>query len=198
MVLYKSLVSLFLLCSTHQIVSCFVVERHDDIHALTSFTFDASCGAREVSIIKQANQDAIELATAALDHSDHELSMSPAHLTIDFDQEAAVDYFGPPSQNLGSRQRIFDTLYTATQTTRGWGLSDWWKSRYVEVVCDYDCHDAIAHYERGEKYPRIVYCADYFDSLRDHSYQVNRIKQDSTGQMKRNVANLRSRGEKKQ
>ena len=93
-----------------------------------------------------------------------------------------------------------DTLIRATATYRGWGWSDWWNDRYVDVHCDDPakaCSDSSAAYTytpdaADGKHPRVVYCPAYFNVLKGHSDRVNTIKNDKTGQLKQNVRNMRS------
>jgi hypothetical protein len=104
-----------------------VIERQD-LNAQTKFLFaDSRCTSSQQAAIVQANKDALELANAAFDTRSDELEPEPTkweHKYIDFNTQAAVDYFGLPKLNLGRRRRIYDTFYRATDVYSGWGWDD--------------------------------------------------------------------------
>ena len=100
-------------------------------------------------------------------------SVSGGRKIINFDTEAAIEYWGPLSQNLGKRQRVYDTFFRATQATRGWGWSDWWNNRYINMHCNDiekekgkpGCRTNGVAYtytpEEAGKYPDIVFCPHF-------------------------------------
>jgi len=71
--------------------------KRQDFNAQTSFLFDSSCDATKQSVIKQAHNDALAFAGAALEWwpSDDDES---GHWYIDFDTELAIDFWGSPSK----------------------------------------------------------------------------------------------------
>jgi hypothetical protein len=175
-----------------------------DVSIQTSFIFtNSQCNSEQEKTIRQALSDALILANAALDDSGELLSDSGGnHKYINFDTEAAIEYWGPPSENLGYRQSVVDTFIKATQARRGWGWSDWWNSRYIRMHCD-DVDDecegdvAVAYYKNATAnymYPGIVWCPAWFKYLRDHAGLVWDIEHDLTGQKRPNARNMRSRG----
>jgi hypothetical protein len=109
-----------------------------DVSIQTSFIFtNTQCNSEQEKTVRQALSDALILANVALDDSGELLSDSGGnHKYINFDSEAAIEYWGPPSQNLGHRQRVFDTYFRATQAYPGWGWSDWWKTKYIKMHCN--------------------------------------------------------------
>jgi hypothetical protein len=126
---------LIALLSTFQLASGLPGKRQD-VSITTTFNYDGKCTLAQQAVINQANIDAISLANAALDpHSELLGTTSNWGYFFNFETRAAIDYWGPPSQNGPYRQRIFDTFYRATQTYRGVGRGDWWNNRYVWVVC---------------------------------------------------------------
>lgn len=179
--------------------------RQDEIDTQTTFYLH-KCSATESSAIKQAQKDALKLADAALDDAREILATDHSGgKYINFETQAAIDYFGVPSDSAPYQEEIFDGFFRASQSYPGWGFSDWWNDRRVEVHCDdilkslkgkEGCgEDAVAYTitDPANLYPYIVYCPRYFSGLRSHQEVVNAIKADSTGQMKLNVRNLRSR-----
>jgi hypothetical protein len=189
---------LIALTSTFQLASGLPGKRQD-VSITTTFNIDQSCTPAQQAIIKQANTDALALANAALDSGREILGTTNAGgKTINFQTQAAIDYWGPPSLNVPYRQRIFDTLYRATQTYRGTGWSDWWNNRYVTVFCHdvYNtCGTSPAYtVTKNVLYPQMVFCPAFFANLSSHGDMLNKIQQDTRGQMKLNVRNLRSQG----
>jgi hypothetical protein len=184
------------------------LESRQDVNVQTSFWFyPRSCSDAKQEVIKQAQLDALTLANAALDVDTELLSHAGTeHKYIDCETQAAIEYFGPLQANLGHRQCIFDTFFRATQAYRGWGWSDWWNRRYIEIHCDDikgDCDGkVVAYYHNKTKskadenlqYNVIVYCDVFFKKLRSHAEAIQEIEADTTFQKVRNVRNLRSRG----
>ena len=81
---------------------------------LTSFKF-AGCSDDQTNILNQNVKDAVTLASAGLDYVNDELVAtypSYGHQQVDFSKQAAIDFFGPESQNLPYQQFIFGRLYT--------------------------------------------------------------------------------------
>ena len=112
---------------------------------------NSQCSAEQERIIRQAWLDGVMLANAAFDDSDELLpNTGGGHRIINFDTQAAIEYWGPPSENLGYRQRIYDTFYRATQASWGRGWADWWFERYIEMHCDdpepKQCDDSTSAY----------------------------------------------------
>jgi len=173
------------------------IPKRQDVSVLTTFNIDASCNSQQSAAIVQANKDALTLANYALDNGKELLATTNTiDKYIDFGTQAAQDYWGLSSPY---QQRIFDTLYRATQTYRGSGWSDWWNERYVTVTCTdllQSCGTSPAYTitHNGDKYPTIVFCPTFFGVLSPHGDMVNRINQDTTGTMKLNIRNLRSQG----
>jgi len=172
--------------------------KRQDVNVLTTFNIGPSCNSEQSAAITQANKDALTLANYALDNAKELLATTNTiDKYIDFGSQAAQDYWGLSSPY---QQRIFDTLYRATQSYRGSGWSDWWNSRYVNVACSESskaCGTGPAYTvtDRGDTYPTIIFCPTFFGNLSSHGDMVNRINQDTTGTMKLNVRNLRSQGE---
>ena len=76
---------------------------------LTGFQF-AGCSDDQVNILKQNVNDAVTLASAGLDYINDELVNtypSYGHQQVDFSKQAAIDFFGPESQNGAYQQFIF-------------------------------------------------------------------------------------------
>ena len=178
-----------------------IFQKRQDVSAQTTFKFgyDHGCDPQKVKIIKQFHKDALTLAHFALDNVRELGTTGKQDKEVDFHTQAAVDYWGPPYRNCPFQQRIFNTLYRATQSYRGSGWDDWWHNRYVFVNCkDFENHcvetsPAYTVTRSNRPYPDIVYCQPFFKNLASHSKLVAKIKADKFGQMKRNVRNLRSR-----
>lgn len=76
---------------------------------LTGFKF-AGCSDSETNILNQNIKDAVTLASAGLDYvSDELVNTYPSygHQQVDFSKQAAIDFFGPESQNRPYQQFIF-------------------------------------------------------------------------------------------
>jgi len=72
----------------------------------------SSCDASQERIIRQAWLDGVLLANAAFDSSGERLSITRGNnKIINFDTQAAIEYWGPPSKNLGYRQHVSITAY---------------------------------------------------------------------------------------
>jgi len=199
--------------------------RGQNVGIETSPIFKGSnCDAIQERIIRQALSDAVSkslvelhmgyplilcfrlqvlLANAAFDNSDELLSTTGRNNKIlNFDTEAAIEYWGPPSKNLGYRQRIYDTFYRGTQATEGRGWADWWFERYIEMHCDdpdEQCKEFdVAYYMPTQKgswtYDGLNFCPAFFSRLKDHSELEKDIFAEATGQKKLNTRNMRSRG----
>ena len=81
---------------------------------LTSFKF-AGCSGDQTNILNQNVKDAVTLASAGLDYFNDQLVTtypSYGHQQVDFSKQAAVDFFGPESQNFPYNQFNFGELYT--------------------------------------------------------------------------------------
>ncbi|KAI0886464.1 uncharacterized protein GGS22DRAFT_157909 [Annulohypoxylon maeteangense] len=180
----------------------------ETFNATTTFYIYYCDAQRQIPAIEQAHKDALKLANAAF-YDDRELSVGDPHQLIDFTSQAAIDYFGPADFKPSQHQRIYDTLYRATETYPGWGLSDWWNSRYIDVFCDDFANDCVnketgtksAAYlsqwdpatKRPRQWPWINYCPPFFDILKSHEDKVKEIDNDKTGRKKLNTKNLRTR-----
>lgn len=80
-----------------------------DVSILTSFKF-AGCSDDQTNILNQNVKDAVTLASAGLDYINDELfNTYPnyGHQQVDFSKQAAIDFFGPESQNQPYQQFIF-------------------------------------------------------------------------------------------
>lgn len=79
-----------------------------DASILTSFKF-AGCSKDQTKILNQNVKDAVTLASAGLDYVNDELvNTYPryGHQQVDFSKQAAIDFFGPESQNQPYQQFI--------------------------------------------------------------------------------------------
>ena len=122
---------------------------------------------------------------------------------IDFKHQAALDYFGPYSQNKGEQDKIFKTLEVACFAFPGWGLSDWWNSRYVELNCETKLAKGCASGKtlavtsnriKDFGYPLITFCDLYFDKL--PSLDTALVKVDANANHEQeNILNIRSQGQ---
>lgn len=80
-----------------------------DASILTSFKF-AGCSDDQANILNQNVKDAVALASAGLDYVNDELvDTYPqyGHQQVNFSKQAAIDFFGPESQNRPYQQFIF-------------------------------------------------------------------------------------------
>ena len=81
---------------------------------LTSFKF-AGCSDDQTKILNENVNDAVTLASAGLDYINGDLFVtypSYGHQQVDFSKQAAIDFFGPESQNRPYQQFIFGKLPT--------------------------------------------------------------------------------------
>ena len=79
----------------------------------TSFKF-AGCANKDADTLNQNINDAVTLAQAGLDYINDELLTDSTttypqygHQQVDFSKQAAIDFFGPESQNAPYQQHIF-------------------------------------------------------------------------------------------
>ena len=82
---------------------------------LTSFKF-AGCSDDQTKILNENVNDAVTLASAGLDYINGDLFVtypSYGHQQVDFSKQAAIDFFGPESQNRPYQQFIFGKLPTS-------------------------------------------------------------------------------------
>lgn len=88
-----------------------------DASILTSFKF-AGCSQDQTNTLNQNVKDAVTLASAGLDHVNGEIVNtypSYGHQQVDFSKQAAIDFFGPGSQNQPYQQFIFGESHPGTQ-----------------------------------------------------------------------------------
>ncbi|KAL9598124.1 MAG: hypothetical protein Q9219_004680 [cf. Caloplaca sp. 3 TL-2023] len=172
-----------------------------DVSILTGFQYK-DCSADRVNILKQNINDAVALASAGLDEVRDELvdEKYPQwnHQQVDFSKQAAIDFFGPEKQNGPYQVFIFDAMLKAANAYPGWGFSDWWNSRYVQISCKdelNECGDTTPAYTANSvkkyKYPLVVFCPVFFTKLPSHSDVVAKI--DKNKNLQQNLANMRSR-----
>jgi hypothetical protein len=196
----SSLFEVFALALTLSPTSASVLRARKDVSAQTTFTGWSGCDRDDIAMIKQAHKDALVLADAALDEGEELLATKGAESRyIDWKTRAALDYWGPRTTNAPWQEVIFDTFVRATQTYSGIGWDDFWANRYVFVRCDdpaNDCGETSPAYTLSSPtnatYPTINYCPPFFDKRKSHGFQVARIKADTSGQLKKNLRNLRS------
>lgn len=91
-----------------------------------------------------------------------------------------------------------DALVKAANAYPGWGLSDWWSDRYVQLSCideGNSCGDKYAAYFAPKNhdygYPLVVFCPAFFTQLPSHGDVVAKI--DGNKDLQQNLANMRSR-----
>ena len=167
----------------------------DDVSIQTTFLIDSSCSEENKIDIEQAHRDGVEFAKAALESCHDDLTTSAPCLKMN--TRAAIDYWGP--KRADEQAKIFYTLYRASVAESGWGLSDWWYDRYVNVTCSDPtggCDPNTPAYvpkRNTGRYPIINYCPAFFKNLTSHEEQWKKIQDDQTGQKKLNIRNLRSR-----
>ena len=79
---------------------------------LTSFKF-AGCSDDQTTILNQDVNDAVTLASTGLDYINELVVTYPSygHQQVNFSKQAAIDFFGPESQNLPYQQFIFGRLH---------------------------------------------------------------------------------------
>ena len=208
-----------------------------DVSILTSIKF-AGCSNDQTNILNQNVKDAVTLASAGLDYINDELvNTYPnyGYQQVDFSKQAAIDFFGPESQNQPYQQFIFggshpgkrlktliidtlllflqvflrkcytsltrsciDALLKAADAYPGWGLSDWWNDRYVQLSCTDEANEckgqSAAYFYKSKHdygYPLVVFCPEFFTKLPSHSDVVANI--DGNKDLQQNLANMRSR-----
>lgn len=149
----------------------------------------------------------------------------------DFSTQAAIEYFGPPSRSGPYQKNIYgmslrlivlriiafywspisfaltdqkcpDTFKKASLAYPGWGVGDWFSSRYVilscrdaEKQCDSPGPDGgivAAYYSPNDKYPAVHFCKAYFTELPPHSVALNAMKKNKL--LQNDVSYLRSQG----
>jgi hypothetical protein len=85
--------------------------RDQTVDPLTAFIGFAGCGNSNVTILKQTFKDLIRLADAGLDSIHDELLPdgypSRKNQQVDFSKQAAIEFFGPESENAPEQARIF-------------------------------------------------------------------------------------------
>lgn len=175
--------------------------RDDTISTQTTYIDFTGCTAAQKESIVQSNKDALLIAKAALTYKHDELFVNTdgRKSYIDFETQAAYDYFSDSTTNAPYQQQIYNTFLRATLAYRGLGWSDWWNDRYVTISCNdlkNNCKGATGAYTykgANDKYPTIVYCSPFF-SLKTLAEQVKAVKADSTGSKKHNTKNLFSQG----
>ncbi len=81
------------------------------VTAQTGFTHYVSCSHEQQKILDQNVKDAVALADARLDYINDDLRTENypqyGHQRVDFSRQAAVDCFGPESQNAPYQPHIF-------------------------------------------------------------------------------------------
>ena len=89
-------------------------------------------------------------------------------------------------------------MLKAANAYPGWGISDWWNNRYVQLSCideANECNGNFAAYfdstNRKYGYPLVVFCPEFFTKLPSHSDVVAKI--DGNKDLQQNLANMRSR-----
>lgn len=89
-------------------------------------------------------------------------------------------------------------MLKAASAYPGWGLSDWWNDRKVQLSCideGNECGGNSAAYFYSSKhdygYPLVVFCPEFFTKLSSHSDVVAKI--DKNNDLRQNLANMRSR-----
>ena len=175
--------------------------RDDTISTQTSYIDFTGCSATQKDAIIQSNKDALLIAGAALSYKHDELSVHSGggKAYIDFNTQAAYDYFSDSKINAPYQQQIFNTFLRATLAYRGIGWSDWWNNRYVSISCTNlknNCKFGTAAYTykgTNDKYPTIVYCGPFFE-LKPLADRIAAVKLDLTGLKKQNTKSLFSQG----
>ena len=92
----------------------------DDVTVRTGYRF-RGCDKREIKILNQEIKDSIVLAKAGLDYiSDELIDSYPqyAHRQIDFSKRAAIDFFGPESQNKPYQYFIFGMVHSQLYSSK--------------------------------------------------------------------------------
>lgn len=101
------------------------VDEQDSVSIQTSFIKYVSCPNEHIDILKRTIDDAVRLASAGLDYINDGLSRASypqkAHQQVDFSKEAAIEFFGPESENFFEQARIFGKFPTPPPL---WGPCD--------------------------------------------------------------------------
>lgn len=177
--------------------------KEDRLNTQTTFYGFDKCSQGQADTVKQAHRDAIALAEAALE-DDRELATTAVSQYINFDSVAAIEYFGPPKHNAKWQQYIFDTFYRATKSYRGWGFSDWWYNRYIQINCgqpgqdDDDCYRTYAYTDlrnKGRAIPSITYCPLFFENLDSHADTLNCVR-NAGPDARKNVLQMTDQGKR--
>lgn len=143
---------------------------------------------------------------------------------LDFSHEAAIDYFGPSSRNGGEQNKIYSalifvavdsdcriillillaTISRASYAYRGWGWSDWWSGRYVQLNCDTTITTTCSkgtvnaftsNYNKDFKYPLITFCDRYFNVLPTFDKALKDLDSANDKGKQQNLLNIKNQGE---
>lgn len=96
------------------------------------------------------------------------------------------------------------TLTRASYAFRGWGWSDWWNKRYVQLNCDESLSKSCAlgnvlavtsNYNKDFKYPLITFCSIYFDKLPSFDEAIKDLDNSNDKDRQNNALNLRNQVE---
>lgn len=192
------LLAVLLLCVLPSPPRVTLFSKRHRLNSQTTFINFWGCSRSQRDALIHAHQDAVSLAEAALE-DDRELVTTGVSQYINFDTVAAIEYFGPPNQNTKWRQRIFDTFYRATNTYPGWGWSDWWYQRYVEVACGKPtgtCASSFAYTQNWvskSTKSRITYCPKFFEGIESYAQMLERVK-NSGPDRRKNLSNMLNQG----
>lgn len=208
-------------------LSSSTTENTTDEYFNTTTSFQIyGCNREQQFLLNLATQNAVELTEAVF--SDSELKKRDENISVlaraqmNFKTQAAIDYFGPYSQNeiyqdnitsnspllLLLAGSIFMTNFLKDvfmNMARRTGFGDYWYDRRVILTCQdikSDCKKAgppAAYYYEPEPqdpahydYPTIVFCNYYFNPFVPHPIAWNYLKQHKEYQ--NNVLNLQSQG----
>lgn len=83
-----------------------ITRSSEDLTVLTSYLF-YQCNSSQEASLKQAVLDATAIAYAGLSMVH---GLSDSQLIVDFTTQAAIEYFGPPSENANVQDQIFSRL----------------------------------------------------------------------------------------
>ena len=95
------------------------------------------------------------------------------------------------------------TLTRASYAYRGWGWSDWWSNRYVELNCDGSLTTSCAkgnvlaatsNNNKDFGYPLITFCDLYFSNLPSFDTVIKTLDSNTNQDLRLNVLNLRNQG----
>ena len=95
------------------------------------------------------------------------------------------------------------TLTRASYANRGWGWSDWWSDRYIELNCDRSLTPSCAigyvlavtgNSNNDFGYPLITFCEPYFKSLPRFETVLKNLDSNTNQDLRVNVLNLRNQG----